>query len=104
MAGNENAAHLLRSLRRQQGRSLRTAAADLGVAPSQLSRLERGQRSLGAGLSERIATYYGVPTEILALSNGEVPADVLRILQTHPELISRIRTEYADKSYMEQCD
>lgn len=95
MAGTENAANLLRSLRRQQGRSLRTAAADIGVAPSQLSRLERGERALGAAVSERIASYYGVPAEVIALSHGEVPADVIEILQAHPEIISRLRAKYA---------
>jgi transcriptional regulator with XRE-family HTH domain len=95
--GAENAANLLRALRRQQGRSLRTAAADIGVAPSQLSRLERGQRGLGADVSERIATYYGVPAEVIALAYGDVPRDVIRILQAHPELIERLRDEYGNE-------
>jgi transcriptional regulator with XRE-family HTH domain len=98
MAATENAANLLRSLRREQGRSLRSAAADIGVAPSQLSRLERGQRGLGADVSERIAHYYGVPAEVVALSSGDVPDDVVRILQTHPELIERLRAEYAERA------
>lgn len=97
MGGTENAANLLRALRRQQGRSLRTAASDIGVAPSQLSRIERGQRGLGADMSERIARYYGVPAELVTLSYGDVPRDVVRILQTHPELIERLRNEYGDQ-------
>lgn len=104
MAGTENAAALLRSLRRQQGRSLRTAAADIGLAPSQLSRLERGQRGLGSDVSERIANYYGVSAEVIALANGEVPADVVRILQERPELIEQLRSDYADLVDVEQHD
>jgi transcriptional regulator with XRE-family HTH domain len=98
VASNENAANLLRSLRRQQGRSLRSAAADIGVAPSQLSRLERGQRGLGEDMSGKLATYYGVPSEIIALSNGQIPQDIMGILQAHPELIDKIRSEYGGES------
>lgn len=96
MAGTESAANLLRLLRREQGQSLRTAAADIGVAPSQLSRIERGKRRLGGDVCERLANYYGVPIEIIALSYGDIPADVVRILQSHPELIAQLRAEYAD--------
>ncbi len=98
MDGTENAANLLRALRREQGRSLRTAAADIGVAPSQLSRIERGQRSLGADVSERIATYYGVSAEMVSLSYGDIPGDVVQILQVHPELIERLRAEYGEQN------
>ena len=100
MAGTRNAANLLRELRREQGRSLRSAAADIGVAPSQLSRLERGERGLGIDVSERIASYYGVPAEVISLAHGEVPFDVILILQQHPELIERLRKEYAGSTEM----
>jgi transcriptional regulator with XRE-family HTH domain len=94
VAGTENAANLLRALRREQGRSLRTAAADIGLAPSHLSRIERGQRSVGSEVSQRLATYYGVSAEVVELASGEVPEDVVRILQAHPTLIERLRAEY----------
>ena len=97
MAESTSAANLLRSLRREQGRSLRTAAADIGVAPSQLSRLERGHRGLGDGMPERLASYYGVPAEIIALAQGEVPEDVVRILQRHPEEMERLRSQYTSE-------
>jgi transcriptional regulator with XRE-family HTH domain len=96
VVSQDNAANLLRSLRRQQGRSLRSAAADIGVAPSQLSRIERGQRGLAEDVSHRIATYYGVPAEVIALSAGEVPADIVEILKAHPDLIVRLRAEYGE--------
>lgn len=98
MPPSENAASILRSLRREQGRSLRTAAADIGVAPSQLSRLERGQRGLGAEMSEKLSTYYGVPAEIISLAQGDVPADILGILQAHPEALDRLRELYPDSA------
>lgn len=98
MAGTEKAADLLRSLRQQQGRSLRTAAAEIGVAPSHLSRLERGQRGLNVNVSERMANYYGVSAEVIALCRGDVPDDVVQILQAHPELIERLRADYSSNS------
>lgn len=94
MTATENAASLLRDLRRQQGRSLRSAAADIGIAPSQLSRLERGQRGLALDISERLSDYYGVPSEIIALAQGEVPPDIVRIFQEHPEELERLRAHY----------
>lgn len=94
MAGTQNAASLLRDLRRQQGRSLRSAAADIGIAPSQLSRLERGQRSLAGDVSERLSDYYGVPSEVIALAQGEVPLDIVKIFQEHPEEMDRIRARH----------
>ena len=90
----QSAASLLRDLRQQQGRSLRSAAAEIGIAPSQLSRLERGQRSLGGEVSERLSEYYGVSSELLDLTQGEIPQDIVRILQEHPEVIGRLRAQY----------
>ena len=99
MAATQNAASLLRELRRQQGRSLRSAAADIGIAPSQLSRLERGQRGLALETSERLSDYYGVPSEILALARGEVPPDIVRIFQEHPEELERLRANYGVQAH-----
>lgn len=96
VAPKESAASILRTLRREQGRSLRTAAADIGVAPSQLSRLERGQRGLAPEMSEKLSDYYGVSAEVISLSQGDIPADVLRILQAHPEALERLRELYPE--------
>lgn len=98
MPASQDAASLLRDLRRQQGRSLRSAAADIGIAPSQLSRLERGQRGLGATVSERLSEYYGVSAEIIALAQGEVPGDIVRIFQEHPEELRRLRDRYGEEA------
>lgn len=94
VTATQNAASLLRDLRRQQGRSLRSAAADIGIAPSQLSRLERGTRGLAIGVSERLSEYYGVPSEIIALAQGEVPQDIVQIFQEHPEELEHLRARY----------
>ncbi len=94
VTATQNAASLLRDLRRQQGRSLRSAAADIGIAPSQLSRLERGQRGLAAEVSDRLSDYYGVPSEIIALARGEVPEDIVRILQEHSEELEGLRARH----------
>lgn len=97
MVDTQSSAELLRSLRRRQGKSLRSAAADIGVAASQLSRMERGQRALTQGMPERLASYYGVPAELIALAQGEIPEDVVRILQRHPKELDRLRTSYGSQ-------
>lgn len=96
MATTPSTANLLRDLRRKQGRSLRSAAADIGVAPSQLSRLERGQRGLAPDVSERLSSYYGVSSDVIALAQGEIPVDIVRILQQHPEEIENLRNRHGN--------
>lgn len=86
------AASLLRELRNRRRTSLRKAAEELDVAPSQLSRTERGERPLTATLAARAASYYGVSADFLLLQTGRLPEDVVEILQRHPELIAKIRS------------
>jgi transcriptional regulator with XRE-family HTH domain len=94
MARSETAASLLRELRRSQGRTLRSAASELGVAPSQLSRMERGERAVGDDAVTRLSEYYKVPPEVISLAQGNVPADIVEILRAHPSEIDRLRREY----------
>ena len=54
----------LRDARRRTGKSLEKLAARLGVSPSFLSRIERGQRvTLRLVTCEALAQAYGVSTE-----------------------------------------
>jgi transcriptional regulator with XRE-family HTH domain len=98
VASTPSTANLLRDLRRQQGRSLRSAAADIGVAPSQLSRLERGQRGIAPEVSKRLSSYYGVPADIICLAQGDVPTDIIAILRTHPEALEYLRRRYGHET------
>jgi transcriptional regulator with XRE-family HTH domain len=86
------AASVLRQLRQERGASLRSAATDLGIAPSHLSRLERGQKGASSEVAKRAADYYGVDPADLAPQ--ALPADVLRILSDHPEAIEELRARY----------
>jgi transcriptional regulator with XRE-family HTH domain len=88
------AARLLRQLRKDQGRSLREVADELGVAPSHLSRLERGEKSPSGELIQRAARYYGLDDEIVGLASGRVPADVVEILRRFPELLGELRDRF----------
>ncbi|MFC0070910.1 helix-turn-helix domain-containing protein [Umezawaea endophytica] len=90
------AASLLRRLRSQQGRSLRMASDDLGLAPSHLSRLERGERRATADLTKKLANYYGVSPDLVNLAEGRVPGDIVEILQAHPEEIDILRRKYGN--------
>jgi transcriptional regulator with XRE-family HTH domain len=85
---------LLRELREQRGRSLREAARALDVDPAHLSRVERGAKPASSAVLERASNYYSVPRELLALSRGVVPDDVVELLQHHPEVIEELRHRY----------
>lgn len=85
---------LLRDLREEQGRTLREAARALDVNPAYLSRVERGEKPASPAVIERASNYYDVPQELLALSRGRVPADIVQILQRHPDLLAELRSRY----------
>jgi transcriptional regulator with XRE-family HTH domain len=85
---------LLRELREKQGSSLRSAAKALQVDPSYLSRLERGQKPASDELLRRASRYYDIPLNEFALARGDLPGDVIEILQEHPELIEKLRRDY----------
>jgi len=91
---SKGAARLLRQLREDRGCSLRAAAQDLGVAPSHLSRWERGEKMPSDDLRRRAAAYYGIKDDELALESGRVPEDVLAILKQHPDLLAELRTRF----------
>lgn len=94
MDSGQSAASLLRDLRRKQGKTLRLAATELGVAPSQLSRMERGQRPI-TGAAEKLAEYYSVPINHLTSTPTDLPMDIVRILIEHPAEVERLRNKYA---------
>jgi transcriptional regulator with XRE-family HTH domain len=94
MATGESAASLLRDLRRRQGHTLRSAATEMGVAPSQLSRMERGKRAVGEVAARKLSDYYNVPADVIDLAIGQVPADILEILRAHPEEIEDLRRKH----------
>lgn len=97
MGNGKSAASALRDLRQRQGHTLRSAAAELGIAPSQLSRIERGERAIGDAAAKRLADYYAVPAEVIDLLRGQAPPDVIAILQQHPEEILRLREKYGQR-------
>lgn len=94
MAVERRVADILREAREANGQSLRGAARQLGVDASYLSRVESGERSPSPGLRERAENLYELDSDRLALSAGQVPSDVLEILQRRPELLDEIRSKH----------
>lgn len=86
-----SAAEVLRRAREDRGLTVRSAALELGIAPSQLSRIERGLRGISEEAAESLASYYGMTPDQIALAKGEVPVDVLAILQARPDLLQTVR-------------
>jgi transcriptional regulator with XRE-family HTH domain len=86
--------NLLRDLRESNGKSLRQAAKDLEVNPAYLSRVERGEKPASRAIQHRLAAYYEVEPEVIEVASGQLPADVVQILQTHPDAIESLRKRY----------
>ena len=92
------AARLLRQVRQQRGESLRSAAQELGVAPSHLSRLERGQKSPSVELRHRAARYYGIHEDLIALEEGRAPSDIVEILRQHVDVLEELRRRFPQET------
>jgi transcriptional regulator with XRE-family HTH domain len=91
-------AKLLRRLRTERGESLRSAARELGVDASYLSRIESGAKVPSVQLQQRASEHYEVKADVLYLAAGHVPPDVMTILREHPELLDKLRGEYGSGS------
>lgn len=96
MEETTSVAAVLRRLRAERGKSVREVARDVGVTPSYLSRVERGEKSLSPQVRGRLSDYYA--DESIDLAAGTVPSDVLEILRSRPELIEAIRKDYGSAS------
>lgn len=90
-------AHLLREHRETRGKTLRQAASEIGIAPSQLSRLESGQRRASGEVRHAITDYYGIPDDLMLLAEGRVPNDIAETLLEHPEVLEEIRERYQNR-------
>lgn len=89
--------NLLRDLRESNGKTLRQAAKDLDVNPAYLSRVERGEKPASRAIQHRLAAYYEVEPEVIEVASGELPADVVRILQANPDAIDLLREQYGSR-------
>lgn len=87
-------AALLRQIRAERGESVRQTAKQVGVDPSYLSRVERGEKPITREFGLRLARHYELEPDEIGLALGEVPTDVVEILREHPEVISEIRQRF----------
>lgn len=76
---------LLRQLRLGRGIGIKKLAPELGVSYSYLSKLENSEVGPSEEMVTRLARYFDYDRTRLLLLAGKVPADVLKILQTHPD-------------------
>ena len=86
--------NMLRDLRESNGKTLRQAAKDLKVNPAYLSRVERGEKPASRSIQNRLAAYYEVEPEVIEVASGELPADIVQILQDNPAAIEVLRRQY----------
>jgi len=91
-------ARILRDLRTRTGKGIKRLAPELGVSYSYLSKLENDEIGPSQELIERIADHFEYDREKLMLSAGKVPAELVEILQDHPdEAIKLLRERFASR-------
>jgi transcriptional regulator with XRE-family HTH domain len=83
----------LRALREARGLGLRELARRLGLSPSYLSTLERGQLKTppAATVLRALAALYEVEADRLLLLAGRLPDDVRQLLLADPSLTRFLR-------------
>jgi transcriptional regulator with XRE-family HTH domain len=85
----------LRALREGRGLSLKRAAPALSISYTYLSKLENGRQDASDDTLRRLAVYYGVSEDEIALAAGRLPADVQQILEKHPsEAVELLRRKF----------
>ena len=97
MKRREMVGELLRSARHQKGESLRSAAVGLDVDPSYLSRVESGEKPPSDAFQRAASDYYGLSRDQVHLAAGDVPDDIIRLLQRNPQLIDELRSRYGEQ-------
>lgn len=86
---------ILKQLRTESGQGIKRLAPELGVSYTYLSKLENGAISPSHELVSRVAKYFGYSEDMLLLSAGKVPPEILRILRENPdEAISYLRERF----------
>ncbi len=76
---------ILRELRNKGGLGIKRLAPELGITYSYLSKLENNEIAPSKELVGKVATYFGYDQDLLLISAGKIPPEVLGILQEHPE-------------------
>jgi transcriptional regulator with XRE-family HTH domain len=89
---------ILRDLRLESGKGIKTLAPALKINYTYLSKLENGSIGPSEELVRRVADYFGFDREQLLLSAGKVPEDVLEILREHPnDAVAYLRERFGRK-------
>ncbi len=90
-------AQLLREIRAKRGASVRQVARQVGVDPSYVSRVERGEKQASPAFRQRLVDHYGVSADDLELAAGSVPTDIAAILKGHPEVMQELRERFGEE-------
>lgn len=74
--------------------SVRQLAARVGIEPSYLSKIERGEQPPpGEGTIHRLAVELGEDPDVLLALAGKVPTDLLEIIRSRPRLFADLLRE-----------
>ena len=85
----------LRGIRRERGIGLKRVAPQVDLSYTFLSKLENGHVEPSGETIERLARFYGIASEEMALAAGKLPRDVVDILREHPdEAVALLRARF----------
>lgn len=91
MSNPQGYGDMIRSARKERGKSLRSFSSEVGVSTGYLSYVEREVDRPGAELCIRIAEALDLDADRLLTAAGHVPPDVLEILVERPDLAPKVR-------------
>lgn len=83
----------LRDAREVKTVSLRRAAVELGVSPSYLSKVERGEELPSERFVLEACRYYGLNEDVMLAMMGRVSARLQSIIIKHPILFATLLTQ-----------
>jgi transcriptional regulator with XRE-family HTH domain len=76
---------ILRGLRGRTGIGIKRLAPELNVSYTYLSKLENNETNPSAEFVERVAEYFEYDRDVLLLSAGKIPKEILDILRDNPD-------------------
>lgn len=76
---------ILKELRSASGMGIKKLAPHLGIAYSSLSKLESGTIQPSTDTVYRVAQYFHYDRDVLLLSAGKIPEEILKALRENPD-------------------
>ena len=98
MEKDQSVGELLRDLRLRSGLGIKSAAPEVGISYSYLSKIENGVKRPSLGLISELCKLYDADADVVIAKAGALPPDVKEIVRTHgKDAFELLRSKYSDK-------